>query len=72
MAYNGVRQLEPWELRQIYLKLLYPEKYWKLSNHYYNGRKTWMSGRDVEKLRRLLEQEPAREEFLSMLFYLVK
>jgi CotS family spore coat protein len=72
MAYNGVRQLEPWELRQLYLRLLYPEKYWKLANHYYNGRKTWVSGRDIEKLRRILEQEPAREEFLSMLFYLVK
>jgi CotS family spore coat protein len=72
MAYNGVRQLSPGELRQIYLRLLYPEKYWKLTNHYYNGRKTWVSGRDVEKLRRLLEQESDREEFLSMLFYLVK
>ena len=72
MAYNAVRELEPWELRQLYLKLLYPEKFWKIVNHYYNGRKTWVSLRDIEKLTRLSEQETKREEFLSMLFYLVK
>lgn len=72
MAYNSVRELAPWELRQIYLKLLYPEKFWKIVNHYYNARKTWISMRDIEKLTRLSEQEIKREEFLSMLFYLVK
>ena len=72
MAYNSVRELAPWELRQIYLKLLYPEKFWKIVNHYYNARKTWLSLRDIEKLTRLSEQEIKREEFLSMLFYLVK
>ena len=72
MAYNAVRKLAPWEMGQIYLKLLYPEKFWKIVNHYYNGRKTWISLRDIEKLTRLSEQEIKREEFLSMLFYLVK
>lgn len=72
MAYNAVRQLAPWELGQLYLKLLYPEKFWKIVNHYYNGRKTWVSLRDIEKLTRLSEQEIKRQEFLSMLFYLVK
>ena len=72
MAYNSVRHLEQWELQQLYLRLLYPEKYWKIVNHYYNARKTWVSQRDIEKLQRLFEQETKREEFLSMLFYLVK
>lgn len=72
MAYNAVRELAPWELRRLYLKLLYPEKFWKIVNHYYNSRKTWVSARDIEKLMRLSEQETRREEFLSMLFYLVK
>lgn len=72
MAYNSVRELAAWELCQLYLKLLYPEKFWKIVNHYYNARKTWVSLRDIEKLTRLSEQEMKREEFLSMLFYLVK
>lgn len=72
MSYNSVRHLEQWELQQLYLRLLYPEKYWKIVNHYYNARKTWVSMRDIEKLQRIFEQETKREEFLSMLFYLVK
>lgn len=72
MAYNSVRQLEPWELQQLYLRLLYPEKYWKIVNHYYNARKTWVSQRDIEKLKRIFEQETKREEFLALLFYLIK
>lgn len=72
MAYNTVSELAPWELRQLYMKLLYPEKFWKIVNRYYNARKTWVSGRNIEKLVRLASQEQKREEFLSMLFYLVK
>lgn len=72
MTYNTVRTLEPWELRQLYIRLLYPEKFWKIVNHYFNTRKTWVSGRNIEKLTRLFSQEQKREEFLSMLFYLVK
>lgn len=72
LAYNGQRQLEPWELQQLYMRLLYPEKFWKIVNHYYNARKTWVSGRNIEKLASLAAQEQKREEFLSMLFYLAK
>lgn len=72
MSYNKVRELAQWELGQLYLKLLYPEKFWKIVNHYYNARKTWVSQRDIEKLARLSQQEIKREEFLSMLFYLIK
>lgn len=72
MAYQARRALEPWEFARLYQKLLFPEKYWKIVNHYYNTRKTWISGRDIEKLTRLFAQERKREEFLSMLFYLIK
>ena len=72
MAYQAERVLAPWELQQLYQKLLYPEKYWKIVNHYYNTRKTWISARDIEKLTRIYKQERKREEFLSMLFYLIK
>lgn len=72
MAYQKVAQLSDWELKKLYLLLLYPEKYWKIVNHYYNARKTWVSQRDTEKLVRIYGQEQRREEFLSLLFYLVK
>lgn len=68
-AYDGVRRLSPQELRYLYLYLAYPEKFWKIANHYYNAHKAWLSGRSIEKLEKLIRQESAREEFLQMLFH---
>jgi len=68
-AYDGIRKLLPEELRQVYLCLAYPHKYWKIANHYYNSRKAWISGRDIEKLQKIIEQEEQRRQFLRMLFH---
>lgn len=68
-AYDKVRKLLPEELEQLYLRLAYPQKYWKIANHYYNSRKSWVSGRDIEKLEKVMEQEEQRKQFLRMLFY---
>lgn len=67
-AYDNVRKLDKQELRYLYLYLAYPEKFWKIANHYYNSHKAWLSGRNIEKLERVIEQEGAREQFLQMLF----
>lgn len=67
-AYDGVRKLMPEELEQIYLRLAYPKKYWKIANHYLSSRKSWISGRDIEKLEKVMEQEQQRKQFLKMLF----
>ncbi|MBO5371660.1 MAG: CotS family spore coat protein [Lachnospiraceae bacterium] len=69
MAYDGVRKLLPEELEQLYLRLAYPHKYWKIANHYYNSRKSWISGRDIEKLQKIMAQEEQRKQFLRMLFH---
>lgn len=68
-AYDQVRKLSWIELEQLYLRLAFPMKFWKIANHYYNSRKSWVSGRDIEKLQKVLEQEEARKQFLRMLFY---
>lgn len=67
-SYDSVRRLSPWELRYLYLSLAYPEKFWKIANHYYNSHKAWLSGRNIEKLEKLIRQESAREQFLEMLY----
>lgn len=67
-AYDKVRKLSPQELRYVYLYMAYPEKFWKIANHYYNAHKAWISGRNIEKLDKLIGQEEAREQFLTMLF----
>ena len=68
-AYDNVRKLLPEELEQLYLRLAYPKKFWKIANHYSSSRKSWISGRDIEKLEKVMDQEAQRKQFLKMLFY---
>jgi hypothetical protein len=67
-AYDRIRPIGEEEYRRLYVLLLFPEKFWKLANHYLNSHKAWVSGRDIEKLDRIMEQEVRREEFLQNLF----
>lgn len=55
-------------LWQLYGLLLFPEKFWKITNHYINSRKAWISGRDIEKLKTVIEQETKRLNFMENLF----
>ena len=71
-AYDRIDPLGLNEYRQLYVLLLFPEKFWKLSNHYFNSHKAWLSERDIEKLDRMMEQEQARELFLENLFSIIR
>ena len=63
-AYRKERELGTEERKVLYALLLYPEKYWKLVN-YYNGKKSWMSAKNFEKLKRICSQEEERHKFLK-------
>ena len=63
--YNKQRKLGKEEQKVLYALLLYPEKYWKLVNFYYNGKKSWMSAKNYEKLQRICSQEQERHKFLK-------
>lgn len=71
-AYEKRRKLLPEEWEQLYVRMAYPQKFWKVANHYFNANKAWVSGRDIEKLNRVIEQEEIRQQFLRMLFYFVE
>ena len=64
-SYEKVRGLTPQERKRIYLELAYPEKFWKVTNHYMNTNKAWGMERDVEKLQKVIDQEPSRVAFLE-------
>lgn len=49
----------------LYYLFLYPEKYWKQINFYYNANKAWIPARNIEKLKDLEIQQPMRNLFLS-------
>lgn len=53
------------ELQGLYAKFLFPEKFWKIANHYYNSKKTWMPDRSQIKMEKLLQQSHGRNRFLE-------
>ena len=64
-TYDRERSMEDSEKTVLYAMLLYPEKYWKLVNFYYNSRKSWMSSKNLEKLLKIRGQEEQRNRFLK-------
>lgn len=44
---------------------LYPEKFWKLVNHYYNNNKAWIPQKDMEKLDAVIRQSYAKRECIE-------
>lgn len=66
-AYDRMKPISKNELKILYLLLLYPEKFWKITNFYYNGKKSWVSGRNIQKLNTIGEQNSKKEIFLKRL-----
>lgn len=64
-AYCKIRPLSAGEAIDLYYRLAYPEKFWKIVNFYYNASKAWIPERNLEKLSKVLEQEQNRQKFLE-------
>ena len=62
---NAVQPMGAKERQYLYFLFLYPEKYWKQLNYYYNANKVWIPEKNVEKLKTLESQKEARRRFLS-------
>ena len=65
LAYEKNRPMEKEEYRQLYYRLAYPEKFWKIVNFYYNSGKAWIPDKYMEKLLRVTEQEKSKQVFLE-------
>ncbi|MFT3982688.1 MAG: CotS family spore coat protein [Lachnospiraceae bacterium] len=55
------------EKRNLYFRLAYPEKFWKVANYYYNSNKALVPDKNIDKLKTLVNQNDARERFLKQL-----
>lgn len=64
-CYRRERPLSALEQTDLYYRLAYPEKFWKIVNFYFNSGKAWIPERNQEKLQKLMEQEPKKQEFLE-------
>lgn len=67
-AYQQILPLNAVSYIELYYRLAYPEKFWKIANFYYNSRKAWIPERNMEKLEKLLDQEKERKQFLESIF----
>ncbi len=66
-AYDGIRRLSETELKILRLRMAYPEKFWKLANHYYGSSKAWIPVRYQQKLELLNRQQKQKNNFLKIL-----
>lgn len=67
LEYDRIKPVSREEREVLFILFLYPEKFWKIVNHYYNGNKTWVSQKSISKLQALMEQERERQKFLDRL-----
>lgn len=70
--YQKEKKLTAFDEIQLYYRLIYPEKFWKIVNFYYNNSKAWIPERNMEKFDKILRQEEAKTAFLEQTFQLEK
>lgn len=64
-AYMQVRSLSEIEKEYIFIRLSYPEKFWKTVNSYYLSNKSWVSVKMVEKLQQTIAETAEKRCFLG-------
>lgn len=69
-AYERITPISAYAYIDLYYRLAYPEKFWKIVNFYYNSGKAWIPQRNQEKLDKLLAQEQQKKHFLENVFQL--
>ena len=67
-TYEKESPLPAYSRIDLYYRLAYPEKFWKIANFYYNSGKAWIPGRNQEKLEKLIAQEKEKQHFLDEVF----
>lgn len=67
-AYEKERPISNMSRMDLYYRLAYPEKFWKIVNFYYNSGKAWIPERNREKLEKLIKQEEEKQRFLDEVF----
>lgn len=67
-AYEKEKSITAVNRIDLYYRLAYPEKFWKIANFYFNSGKAWIPGRNQEKLEKLVSQEKEKQHFLEEVF----
>lgn len=64
-GYEEASTITKEEYRLLYILLLYPEKFWKVTNYYFNSKKSWISEKNTEKLKKILDEKQQKSLFLK-------
>lgn len=67
-AYDRIRRIPTEEMVLLKLLLIYPEKFWKVANQYYNNRKSWIPEKNMQKLLQTMEQAEKKSKSIVQLF----
>lgn len=67
-AYAAIRPLGKEEMDYLRVRLIYPEKFWKIANSYYHSNKAWISVKSIEKLNVAIWQTEEKKRFLENIF----
>lgn len=70
MEYKRNKGISKTEMEYLVLKFKYPEKYWKMLNHYNNNNKAWIPDKDINKLKSVINQYEKRQDFVNSLLNL--
>ena len=63
--YDKVKPIEDGELKVLSVLFTFPEKFWKITNYYYNMNKAWVPPKSIEKLESCIGQNGRRLDFLA-------
>ncbi len=65
--YHKIRPILPEEKVILKCLLSYPEKFWKVLNHYYNGNKVYLPEQMHDKMRKVYVQQKEKQNFIKYL-----
>jgi CotS family spore coat protein len=67
-TYDEICEISDDEMENLLIRFMYPEKFWKIVNYYYNSNKAWTPVKNIEKLEMLAAQNKIKWNFLKALF----
>ena len=63
--YDRCKPLDDTDIEMLVALLSFPEKFWKIINQYINSNKSWIPDKNVDKLRKVIEQNERRRELID-------
>lgn len=61
--YKKIKSVSKEEKEILHIMFSYPEKFWKVLNHYYNGNKAYLSDQIKDKMKRVYVQQSKKDNF---------